>query len=243
MRYITAMLFAIMAMTNVSFAADEAIEKPMDLLVISEDTRDWSGFYGALAIGYGWGDADLEHLNVNQFGGPGGKYTNDDSDFLYGGAVGYNYQFSGTPFVLGAEAGLRSGTTMSDHGEWAIYNNWTNTKVEYVVSAVARVGYDLGDFMPYVKAGYAGGKVSTSQLLNPPAGPMQTWTADDFHHGYTLGAGVDVMMTENIFVGLDYSFTDLGKVTLSALDNRGNITSISNRVNEHAVMARVGFRF
>lgn len=225
-------------------AADAVLLEPAPEVVIL-DVPDWSGLYIAGVAGYESTDATLEHQNVNNFGGPGGEYWHDGDGFVGGVEAGYDHQFAGTNIVLGAALGIRSGTSIDDGGEWEVYHNRTESEIEYVAVAKARLGYAITDrFLPYVTAGWAGGNVKTSQDYSPPdAKASTTWEDDRFASGYVVGAGVDVKVTESIFVGLEYNYTDLGKVSFSGADNTSTETKIDADLDSHSLLARVGFRF
>lgn len=233
---------ASMCLSSLAHAADAIIEsapEPVDVLIV--DTN-WTGAYIAGVAGYESVDATLEHQNVNNFGGPGGEYWQDGDGFVGGAELGYDYQFTNN-VVLGAAVGIRSGVDIDDGGEWEIYHNRTDTKIEYIAVAKARLGYAFGDFLPYLTAGWAGGNVKTSQDYSPPDLPSTTWEQNEFASGYVVGAGADYKITRNIFVGVEYNYTDLGSVDFSGNDSTGRPTKISADLDSHSVLARVGFRF
>jgi outer membrane immunogenic protein len=219
-----------------AYAADAVVEQP-----VVATTYDWSGFYVLGEGGYGWGNSDHEHLNVNTFGGPGGTYSNDGNGFVGGVAVGYNVAFT-NGFVVGIEAALRSGQKLDDGGEFEIYNNSTTTKSKYVASVAGRAGYAFGSFLPYVKAGWAGADVESTQNYHPGGTPT-TWSDSKFMNGYVVGAGLDYAVTDNIFVGVEYAYMNFGKKTFNGLDSNGTLTQISGNLREQSVMARIGMKF
>lgn len=236
------LLLAVMSLVVQPTYAADAVQQAEEIVAPPEIATSWSGAYVAGLVGYGWTNSDLEHRNVNNFGGPGGTYTNDGSDFVYGAAVGYDYQFA-SRLVLGLEASVRSGFSIDDGGEWAQYNNYTATDVDHLITVAGRVGYGFDKFLPYLKAGVAFGEVETSQVYSPAGVAPTVWSAKDSRVGYVIGAGVDYKVTENIFVGLEYAYTDLGTATFSALDSSGTLTNINADVSSHTVMARMGLRF
>lgn len=115
-----------------------------------------------------------------------------------------------------------------------------------------RVGWDLGHFLPYTFAGFALGRANVniaetvSGEQNPPAsGPcsgassppctpfsFSTTAGKDgeWLYGFTVGAGLDVALTRNIFLRGEYEYVQFAPIAGTYLD-----------VN--TVRAGAGFRF
>ena len=100
------------------------------------------------------------------------------------------------------------------------------------------------------KGGYAGGEVKTSGNFVPStfAGLQLNWTTSEWHHGWTVGAGIEYRVTRNISVGAEDAFVDLsGKNHVGALS--GGFITAANQVNHnvqvdlHMVTARVSWLF
>jgi outer membrane immunogenic protein len=228
---------AVLLMAGHAYAADAVVSEPP----VVAQTYNWSGLYVLGTGGYGWGESDHEHQNVNTFGGPGGTYSDSGHSFVGGVGVGYNFAFT-NGIVLGVEGQLRSGMKMDDGGEFEIYHNSTTTKSKYVATIAGRLGYAVDSFLPYVKAGWAGADVESTQDYHPGGTPT-TWSDSKFMNGFVVGAGVDYAVTDNIFVGVEYNYIDFGKKTFSGLDSNGTLTEISGKLREQTVMARIGMKF
>jgi outer membrane immunogenic protein len=91
----------------------------------------WTGFYGGINVGYGFG----------QFTGAGAALDNADG-FLGGLQAGYNYQINN--IVVGLE------------GDWQLANIEDGpASIENFGTVRARLGFAADRFMPYVTGGYA----------------------------------------------------------------------------------------
>jgi len=130
--------------------------------------RDWTGFYGGGSLGFG--SLDLDGV---------------DGDFegaLYGLHAGYNYDLGS--FVLGGE--LEASAT----------NDFTldggDLELENVLRAKVRAGYDAGNYLPYVTAGWAQASVDDGA-----GGTLE----DD---GIFYGVGLDYAFGDTITVGGEY---------------------------------------
>jgi opacity protein-like surface antigen len=233
---VVAALFSTAAM-----AADVIVQTPVESLPgVSVST--WTGAYVAGTAGYARSKRAHAHENVNTFGGPGGTYEHKSKGFVGGVVAGYQHEFS-NKLVLGARAGIRSGQSGDDGGAYKIYNNTTSSKLHYLATAEGTIGVDMGRVMPYVHGGWAGGKLSTSQVYAPPGSPATTWEGSQFRNGWTAGVGVDYKVTDKVFVGIEYAHTDLGTAHFSGNDSNGTPTKISSKYREDSIMARLGILF
>jgi len=225
---------------NAAYAADVSnYSNP----AASATGANWAGFYMYGLAGYERATSHNVHLNQSSFGAPGGTFDHKGSDFIYGGAAGYNWQLD-NGVVFGAELGIRSGTDIDDGDAYAQYNNFTSSSLKYLGTFKARLGMDAGQWMPYVTAGVAHGKLSSRQLI--ASTPPQAWEGTKSDTGFVVGAGADFKVTEQVFFGVEYNYTDLGKTTFSAPDPDqalSDITNIQGHYKSHSVFAKIGYRF
>lgn len=124
----------------------------------------------------------------------GSAIGGDPSGGVIGLTGGYNYQFSPN-MVIGAETDIAfssAGTTVAPR----------KFESDYLGTLRARLGYSVGNVMFYGTAGAAYGKNELSQ------GGLSN---DQMHWGWTIGAGVEAMLTQNVSAKLEYLYVDLGK--------------------------------
>ncbi len=99
-----------------------------------------------------------------------------------------------------------------------------DTDIEYTVGA--RVGWvPRSDWMIYALAGYRFGKLD-----------LAAGFGDTSKNGWVLGGGVEAMMTDNVFVGLEYA------AALGDSERVAN-TPVSLEATEHTGKVRLGYRF
>ena len=168
----------------------------------------WAGPYAGVEGGFGWGAS--RHTDATPF--DSGSFTTTGG--LVGGTVGYNWQLP-APLVLGTEADLSwaniGGSTTGTSGfggpcGGAIPN--CTTRLDALGTARARLGYELGQLMPYATGGLAFGDVKGSEgdiLANGPVGSGSSWRA-----GWTIGAGIEGMFAPNWTAKAEYLHVDLG---------------------------------
>ncbi|MEZ5769685.1 MAG: outer membrane beta-barrel protein [Paracoccaceae bacterium] len=123
------------------------------------------------------------------FGGLAGWATGeqvgvDDFDgLLYGGFAGYNYQFDNN-LVLGVEVAGSMGEE-----EWAL----GGTRDATYVDLKAKAGFAVDRALVYVSGGYT----------------FASYDGGDEGAGFNVGAGVDFLVFDNVFVGAEYVYRDI----------------------------------
>ncbi|MDQ0391744.1 outer membrane protein [Labrys monachus] len=151
----------------------------------AEPAMTWTGFYAGANIGYNFsGDFDTHIVSTR---------LNSGSGFSGGVQAGYNMQFN--PIVLGIEGSINYGS-VTDSFAGARGNYGFNG------SLTPRLGYAMGNLMPYVKAGLAVGDV---ELKASGASASQT------RAGWTAGVGAEYMVTPQISVRAEYNYTDYSR--------------------------------
>ena len=201
-----------------------------DITAPAPATYDWSGFYvGAQG---GWVGAEISGSFIDPYD------CTQNSGFI-GGLVGYNYQHGG--LVLGVDADLNGviggkckppfdGSKLTyDIGANQTYNGDVRLKV----------GAAFDRFMPYVAGGLAFGDVQTTYAL---LGESPFATNSTARLGYSLGIGADYAITNNIILGLEYKYTDLGSRSFTFADS--DIGAGDNvKFTANTVTASLAFKF
>lgn len=205
-----------------SFAADMMYEKAPTIAAPAPVFYDWTGVYGGLHAGYFWGDIG------NDFG------SLDLDGFMAGGQIGANWQFD--QFVFGVEADLSwvdGDETFTDPGVGTL-----SAELNWLGTIRGRAGIAIDRFLVYGTGGVAFGGVDMSLV---GVGPFAGIVADDDQTmvGWTVGAGVEAAMTENLSVKLEYLYVDLGD------EDFFNIAAPvgSFDVDGHIVRAGLNYRF
>ncbi len=130
----------------------------------------------------------------------GSAIGGDPSGFAGGITGGYNYQFSPNS-VIGFETDIAF-SSASDT------NAGRKFETDYLGTLRARLGYSVGNVMFYGTGGAAYGKNELS---------MGGLSNDQVHWGWTLGAGVEAMLTQNVSAKFEYLYVDLGNQTYQSV--------------------------
>lgn len=150
----------------------------------------WTGPYIGINGGWGWGSSDYSGGAFN--GSP------DIDGGLIGGTIGYNWQMGAA--VIGLEgdidwSDIRGGGPCGGGSNCNTHNTWLGT-------VRGRLGYNAGQFMPYVTGGLAVGDFRTA--VTGAGSTSQT------NAGWTLGAGIEASLWGPVSAKLEYLYVDLG---------------------------------
>jgi outer membrane immunogenic protein len=218
-RFAIALLAGVAGVSVMSsaFAADLIISEPAPAVGVVSTTGNWDGLYLGAFAGYGWGTLDD---SVND----GLDLTNFEADLTgwqVGVAAGANFTVS-EAIVAGIVGDIAWSDISGSEGTSTYDVDWTG-------SIRGRLGFDGGAFLPYVTAGVAFANATASDGVNEDT---QT------HIGWTVGAGVEFAVADNVSLDLQYRYTDFG-----AKDYALGVNPTELSLTSHAVTAGVNFRF
>lgn len=260
-----ALLLASVAFVTPALAADVVYEEPpAPQAFIEPPASGWSGFYVGGQAGLAFGGGDNKFRISTDF--PNDvviRHHDDDTGFTGGGHVGYDYQMGN--FIVGAVADLNyldhspsSSYTLADpSADGATYKSGADVK--YFGTVRGKAGVATDQFALYATGGLAYGKVdanaSGSRTFTSVSGTDYDVSSDSDHGsiGYSVGAGVDFLATENVSFGLEYLYTDLGSSktkreftavgATAAADPDTFSTRTKTDADFHTVMAKASYRF
>ena len=171
---------------DLSYPAPAAYAAPVPVFT-------WTGFYLGANAGYGWGEAD---------------FSDDTNGFLGGIQAGYNWQFAGSPLVVGIETDLQATNIESP-----------TFSLDYFGTVRARLGWAVDQFLIYGTGGFAYGRgnYEVAGLSN-----KQTNT------GWTIGAGGEYAFSPNWSVKAEYLYVDLGTETYDTVAGPLDIGTTAN---------------
>ncbi len=193
---------------NPVLAADLGQVEAVPVPVAAVPVANWSGFYIGALLGYNWGDVAVATVG------------SADIDGFDGGAyIGANYQWN--QYVLGIEAdALFSGVDGS--GGISGEQDWSG-------SLRARAGIALDQFLLY---GTGGSAVTDMEVGDATSSDSNT------HWGWTLGAGAETLLRDNVTARVEYRYTDYEDKTYTLNSGTG-----SGDLQTHSVRAGVGLKF
>ncbi len=180
------------------------------------------------------------------FGANHRAYSEDDDSFAGGGHVGYNVALGASSFVVGVVGDL----SYVDITKSAGITNGIDTigvarELDYLATVRLKAGVGLDRFLVYgTGGGVAFGNIETT-IVNTPFGLASS--NDDTRVGYAVGAGTDYAVTDNLILGLEYLYTDLGSTDAELVVPLGNGSTLTTKSDDdfdfHTVWAKASFRF
>jgi outer membrane immunogenic protein len=187
----------------------------------------WSGFYAGINGGYVWNETEVRlrgttGLTAAQIAALPTRGSLDDEGFTIGGHVGGNVQFG--VFVAGLEADIaytdigRSRSLAIPAGVFTPVGVGAGTltlgsDLEFLGTVRGRVGLAFDRFMVYGTGGFAYGGVNDrySTDFAGAAFDLSGGNDDDIRFGYAVGVGGEYAITNNLVLGVEYLYYDLGR--------------------------------
>ncbi len=221
MKKLTAAASVVLALAAGSaFAADLPSRKAAPVYAPPPPPFSWTGLYGGINVGYGFGNGDQDQGGLSYLGAggapagtplPGGAawgLQNNIQGVLGGGQVGYNYQFN--PWlVIGFEADIQAadlhsqtngGAVDAPVAPWGPHSAFVNStkSVDWFGTARGRLGVTLPsmpNLMVYGTGGLAYGQVNQSFGVSDVfSGGIVSGPGaqyDDTKVGWTAGGGLE----------------------------------------------------
>lgn len=198
---------ALAAVAGSAAAADLPMYEPAPASVAPSMPSTWTGAQVGAQIGYGWGKSKNR---------PGADTKPEGG--LVGAYAGYNYQFDNSPVVIGADTDINYNN--ADDRRRGVRNdlNWSG-------ATRGKVGYAFGNAMVYGAAGAAYGGLKVRQN-----GVADSKTS----LGYTVGGGLETMLTENVTARAEYRYNDYGKE---------KVNGTRTEMTENRVTGGVAYKF
>ncbi len=240
----------------------------------------WTGFYVGLNAGGTFGASggtSTESWGVLNGGSPihgwaaglsatSAPTSNNNSGFIGGGQIGYNWQFMNS-FLVGVEADIQgvAGNSGSQNIFGASSDPFTGTtfatfgtrssRLDYLGTVRGRLGWLFTPtLLVYGTGGLAYGGVSTnSSFVTSELGiglsSVGGTTFADTRVGWTAGGGFEWMFMPNWSAKVEYLYYDLGTVSASGasiepvVGDWGFSTTTRTRFDGHIVRAGLNYHF
>ncbi|WP_417248339.1 outer membrane protein [Celeribacter sp.] len=181
---------------------------------------NWTGAYagGNLA----WAQSDVIAPD-GALPGSSGDTTLIDFDGMTGALrAGYDWQFSKVIVGVGLEYGVGS---LDGVGGASVGLDIFEYEIDKMASVFARVGYDAGNWLPYVLAGYTQAEFSETVISSGVL--LGTRDLD----GITMGLGVERRITDRWTAYAEWSYTDFDEVFEASFENEMDMSQVKLGVN------------
>ena len=172
----------------------------------ANSAANWDGAYIGVLGGYNWvKDRTTEYLTAT--GADTGLVYNYRPDGLSGGLkAGVNFQAG--QFVYGLEADFEKTNIAGHFVDSGIGRG--DDDIQWQSSIRARMGLAADRFMIYGTGGIAFASIKNTYTFLPT---MVSESFTNVTHGYTVGLGVDMAITDNVIGGLEFRHTEFADKT------------------------------
>jgi outer membrane immunogenic protein len=191
---------------------------------------DWAGFY--FRSNSGGGSDSVPWTTPGPTNGFSSAATSSVNDNF-----GYNFQAGN--FVFGLEGSLAAANFdgrftspyLPANGAWSPNMNWLGT-------VTGRIGYSFGQWLPYVKGGFAAADVG-SPLQGAPIGAFSQGSEVG---GWTGGVGLEYQISSKWSLGLEYLYTDLGNGANGGPPITGSPEMYSTALKSQSLLGRLNYK-
>jgi outer membrane immunogenic protein len=226
---------------------------------------NWTGFYIGGNIGYSWGRSRDDSTVTNGVGTA--LFASSDranmDGVIGGGQIGYNWQMQN--WVWGLEADIQGsdqkgsrtftcpiGVCTPTFGVFAVFPGpavpvTLDQKLTWFGTVRGRVGIlATPTVLLYGTGGLAYGDVKTTETIGAAAA---VFSNTDLRVGYTVGAGVEGVISGNWTAKLEYLWVDLGRTkgsfatVVPALGGGNLTTNYSSRITDNILRVGVNYKF
>ena len=206
---------------------------------------DWTGIYLGGHIGGGMLTDSVSQNGVSNLTGSGNLRP---AGVIGGAQIGANYEF--VPWVVGIEASwtdsaIQGNTLIGTISAIAPQERFTS-QAQWFAALTGRVGYAANDWLFYAKAGgawmdarYTEDLLSAAGAMIAPGTTVATQVITDNRTGFTVGAGIEFGLVENLSAKIEYDFYDFGSKNY----NFNAITPVSVSSNLHTIIVGLNYKF
>ncbi|EFG9153021.1 porin family protein, partial [Escherichia coli] len=101
-------------------------------------------------------------------------------------------------------------------------------------AARLRAGYAFDRFLPYVAGG-----VAFADMDHTLVGPLEAYRFSDTYTGWTIGAGLEYALTDNVILRSEYRYTDFGSADFAVPTGEENKVDLKS----HDVRLGISYKF
>ncbi|MGI9412895.1 MAG: outer membrane protein [Hyphomicrobiales bacterium] len=221
-----ALALVLVAVITGARAVDLLLMQPEEVTI---PQLDWTGAY--VGGHFGAFDSVVDYT----VGGVPGNFNLDLDDVVGGFAVGYNMQHKRIVYGIDGDVGF---TKPSD--TIRLGGPFDRHRIDLNAHIRARLGYNLDQFLFFV----AGGVAFADYDLRMSDGAGTSLDRGELMVGFSVGAGIEYAIAENILFRGEYIYDNYGKQTISG-GTVGAVTFTDREIDldTHTVRSSLIWRF
>lgn len=218
-----------------AYAADLSLpppQRPPAPAVVLAPAWSWTGLYAGGFVGYGFGKTDWKNFQASSLvqseNGP------DVNGLVYGGQIGYNYQFGWTVWGIqfdGALSDVRGAGSIVEAGTPV----HADSRTQWLTSLTGRLGAIVyQDTLLYVKGGAAWANFKRNAYW------LSGGEERDTRSGGTIGIGAEYHFAPNWSLFVEGNYYDFGRKTVTIPQGS---TSLSFDAKDTLSDVKIGFNY
>ncbi|AQS42225.1 MAG: Outer membrane autotransporter barrel domain-containing protein [Candidatus Tokpelaia hoelldobleri] len=202
---------------------------------------NWEGVYAGGQIGGSWSKSTVKGRGFAV--DPVDRRFSPDADGFFGGLYfGYNFN-AGNNVVLGLDTDFVWGN-LKDKSRFLTdgFSHYYEGKIRQKWNSATRIriGYGYDRWLPYVAGGFAYGKVKADLFERALADGTEVRSGmNKIMVGWTVGAGTEYAVMDNVLLRLEYRYTNLGDKSFG----RKSVLHGKAEYETHDVRAGVAYKF
>ncbi len=199
---------------------------------------DWTGYH--VGVSGGWGGGSAGYISsITMFGVVPTSYGT--SGYVVGVQSGASWQLP-NHIVIGYESEFNyADVNSNNNGGWT--GAGLRSNLRWFGAERLRFGYAMGRFLPYITGGLAYGQLHTTGVENV-AGFLFPTNASKWQAGWTVGAGLEYALLDNVSVKAEYLYSSLGGTNGAGIAAPLAYRSfVGNGFDTHMARAGVNYQF
>ena len=239
----TTLTSALVAATFAAMAYSATPVQAADVNDIASVPVDWSGVSIGINGGHSVGKSKLGSLMGGEGGiGPlsGAGSSINPSGGVFGGQ--FNAAMQTGRVVLGIAGDMdwaKIEASENPHFDYFAETQDFTSHVDWLGTLRGKAGCAVDRALIYGTGGIAFGGVTTSFQ----DGSGDKFSTDDRANGWAVGGGIDYAVSDNVFVGLEYLYVDLGSRDFSFEKESGQYVSGTTDSHLNVIRATLNYRF
>ena len=212
--------------------------------------NDWTGAYVGVTGGYAMGDSNFTGTGALAPGveNPNSEGSIDIEGSSFGAQVGFNFAL-GNGMIAGAVADYASvkidGSTCADDDNCLgddPGHTYPEASADWLSSVRGKLGFASEETFVYLTAGLAMSMV-TSAVTNIGGADSFDLSESADMTGWTAGAGVNFNVVDNVDMGIEYLYVDLGEAEYDYVWPIDTIGGAEGDLTMHVVRASINYNF
>ena len=220
-------------------AADMALKAPPAPVA----TPSWAGWYVGASVGAAWErttSTSNSSYGVDEIADGALPTSVRGTSFIGGGEIGYNWQSGNVVFGLEADLSGLGGSFSNRNFATTATGAGIISQMNWLSTVRARLGTTVGpDWLAYVTGGLAVGQVKNTMNFGDPGAIfiVNNKSVTKTRTGWTVGGGLEHMLTSHWIIGAEVLFVDLG--TSSVTFSQGGQGAKTSTFHNKAAIGRL----